>query len=421
VTLPEVTDEPARRRALRRMKGVAAGLLVLAAVLYLIARAWEQSASAPVVAGYLRSAAEAAMVGGLADWFAVTALFRHPLGLPVPHTAIIPNRKDQIGASLGAFVGQHFLSPEVVTQRLDSAKVASRLGGWLAVPENAERVTAEAAGAVRAGIDVLRDEDVAPVVEQAVTRRLADLHLGPPLGRVLGQVVADQAHVGLVDTLALNVHRWLVAHEDVVLNLVLAQAPDWSPRFVDERVGARLHKELVRISGDVARERDHSVRVAIDRWLVRLADDLRRDLTTNERLDAFVARLTTQSESRAVLGDLVGALRRSLLELVDDPTSELRVRSRELVAGWGARLATDPKAAAKVDERIARLAVHVVSSYRDEITRLITDTVDRWDADETSRRLELQVGRDLQFIRVNGTVVGALVGLIIHAVTTVLP
>jgi uncharacterized membrane-anchored protein YjiN (DUF445 family) len=399
------------------MKTFAAGLLVLAAAVYVAATLWEQRAGAPAVAGYLRTAAEAGMVGGLADWFAVTALFRRPLGLPIPHTAIIPTRKDQLGQSLGSFVGEHFLSADVVRQRLDSADVARRAGAWLAEREHAERVTSEAAAVVRAGIALLRDEDVQPVVEQVVARRLTDLHLGPPLGRILGEVVTDGAHVGLVDSVARSVYRWLVANEATVVEMVAAQAPDWSPRFVDERVARRIHVELVRIAEDVVADRDHEVRQALDRYLVRLADDLRRDLDTNERLDGFVASLGRQTEVRRALGEVLAAARRTVLELVDDPTSELRVRSRDLLVTWGRRLTSDARSAAKVDAWLAQLAVYVVEGYRSEITRLITDTVDRWDGRETSRRIELQVGRDLQFIRVNGTIVGSLVGLVIHAVT----
>jgi uncharacterized membrane-anchored protein YjiN (DUF445 family) len=418
--IPDVRDERIRRRGLRQMKSVAAGLLVLAALVYVLATWWDRSPDAPAVAGYLQTAAEAGMVGGLADWFAVTALFRRPLGLPIPHTAIIPTRKDALGQSLGAFVGEHFLSAEAVRARLDSAQVATRAGAWLSERGNAERVTSEAATVVRAGLALLRDEDVAPIVEQVVARRLVDLHVGPALGRVLGQVVTDGAHAGLVDTVARSVHRWLVVNETAVIDLVAAQAPDWTPRFVDERVARRVHSELVRIAGEVVDDRDHDIRRALDRYLVRLADDLRRDLDTNARVDAFVETLGRNGEVRQVIAAVMAAGRRTVLELVDDPTSELRVRSRELLAAWGRRLGTDAKAAAKVDAWLAQVAVYVVEGYRDEITRLITDTVDRWDGRETSRRIELAVGRDLQFIRLNGTVVGSLVGLVIHAVSQLL-
>lgn len=410
-----------RRRALRRMKAVAGGLLVVAAVVYVIARGWERSDDAPALAGYLRAAAEAGMVGGLADWFAVTALFRRPLGLPIPHTAIISTRKDEVGRSLGAFIGENFLSAEVVRRRLASADVARRLGVWLAQPRHADQVCAEAATVVRAAIALLRDDDVSPVVDRFVARQLSDLHLGPALGQLLQGVLDDRAHTGLVDVTTQNLHRWLRDNQQVVVDVVAEQAPLWSPRFVDERVALRVHRELVRVSGEVARDPEHEVRATLDRYLARLADDLRGDVPTQHRLDRFVAALAGRTEVRAALDDVIAAARRTLVELIGDPSSELRVRCRSLVTDWGGRLATGDRAAAKVDAWIAQMTVHVVSTYREEITRLITDTVDSWDAAETSRRVEIQVGRDLQFIRVNGTLVGALVGVAIHATSQLLP
>lgn len=410
-----------RRRALRRMKAVAGGLLVVAAVVYVIARGWERSDDAPAVAGYLRAAAEAGMVGGLADWFAVTALFRRPMGLPIPHTAIIPTRKDEVGRSLGAFVGENFLSAEVVRRRLTSADVARRLGTWLAHPRHADRVCSEVANVARAAIVLLRDDDVSSVVDRFLARQLTDLHLGPAFGELLQGVLDDRAQSGLVDVAAQNLHRWLRDNEQVVAGVIADQAPLWSPRFVDEKVALRVHRELVRISGDVAGDPQHEVRATVDRYLAGLADDLRADVPTQQRLDRFVAALVGRTEVRAALDDVIAAARRTLVELIGDPSSELRIRSHTLVMDWGRRLATGDRAAAKVDAWIAQVAVHVVSTYREELTRLITDTVDSWDATETSRRVEIQVGRDLQFIRVNGTLVGALVGVAIHATSQLLP
>ena len=405
-----------RQAALRRMKAFAAGLLVLAAVVYVLTRLWERGGDAPAFAGYLRAAAEAGMVGGLADWFAVTALFRHPLGLPIPHTAIIPTRKDQIGQTLGTFIGTHFLSEQAVRDRIASAQVTQRVGAWLARPDNAERVAGEVANLVRAGIGLLRDDDVQPVLEQLVERRLAELHLGPTLGRTLEQVLADGAHRGAVDLVLRSAQQWLESNESTVTTMVAGEAPWWTPRYLDKRVADRVYGEVLRMVTEIADDPEHRARVALDGWLAKLADDLQHDAQTNERVDNALRALTQRTQLRTAISDIIAAGRRVLLELIDDPESELRVRVRGALVDWGGRLATDPAVGRKVDEWLERAAVHVVTNYRDEITRLVTDTVERWDAVDTSRRIELQVGRDLQFIRVNGTIVGATVGVLIHAV-----
>jgi uncharacterized membrane-anchored protein YjiN (DUF445 family) len=402
-----------RRRGLVRMKTGATALLVVAAVVYVIARRAEES-GAGEWAGYLRAAAEAGMVGGLADWFAVTALFRRPLGLPIPHTAIIPTRKDALGRNLSDFVGTNFLSEQVIRERLAQADVPRRVGGWLAGPGNAERVTAELARALRGAVDVLRDEDVRAVLEPVVLRRLAALPVGPTLGRLLAQVVADRAHHRLVDLVVTAVDDWLVANRDHVMDLVAAQAPVWSPEFVDRRVAGRIHAELTRITGEVRADPEHEVRQALDRLLARFAEDLRHDPATVERASGVLTALLEQAEVRRAFGDVISAGRRMLLEMVDDPDGELRTRLARALADLGRKLDTDDALRARVDGWVADAAGYVVTHYRDELTRTITDTVERWDGVETARKVELAVGRDLQFIRINGTVVGALAGIVIH-------
>jgi uncharacterized membrane-anchored protein YjiN (DUF445 family) len=405
-----------RRRGLVRMKSGATALLVVAAVIYVIARRAE-AGGAGDWAGYLRAAAEAGMVGGLADWFAVTALFRRPLGLPIPHTAIIPTRKDALGRNLSDFVGTNFLSEQVVRDRLRQADVPRRLGRWLAEPAHAERVTAEAARALRGAVDVLRDEDVRAVLEPVVLRRLGSLPVGPTLGRLLAQIVEDGAHHRLVDLVAAAVDDWLAANRDHVVDVIARQAPVWSPEFVDRRVAGRLYSELTRISAEVRAEPGHPVRQTLDRLLARFADDLWHDPATIERASGVLQSLLDQAEVRRAFGDVISAGRRLLLEMVDDPDGELRTRLAAALTGLGQRLDADDALRARVDGWVADAAGYVVTHYRDELTRTITDTVERWDGVETARKVELAVGRDLQFIRINGTVVGGLVGLVIHAVT----
>src|SRR3954449_11004247 len=212
-----------RQFRLRKAKVFATGLLVVAAVTFALTQS-----SSTTWAGYVSAAAQAAMVGGLADWFAVTALFRRPLGLPIPHTALIPARKDALGESLGSFVGDNFLAPDVIRRRLDQVDVVGRVGTWLARPESARRVTSEAAVALHGALEVLQDEDVRAIVEQVATRRLRDAQVGPGLGRLLGQVVEDGSHHALVDVVAQRTADWLQENRAVVVGIVQSEAPAWS-------------------------------------------------------------------------------------------------------------------------------------------------------------------------------------------------
>ncbi|WP_165985437.1 DUF445 domain-containing protein [Streptomyces sp. YIM 98790] len=409
-------SDRAKQRALRRMKTLATGLLLLVAVIYALAT-WAERSGAGAWAGYVAAGAEAGMVGALADWFAVTALFRHPLGLRIPHTAIIPTKKDQLGESLGDFVGENFLSEQVIRERLRSVDLARRLGDWLSRPENADRVTGELASALRGGLTVLRDTDVQAIVGEAITRRAEAARFAPRLGDLLARTVAGGGHHRAVDLFCAKAHGWLVHHRDTVMEAVEGGAPGWTPRFVDRRIGERVYRELLRFTAEMRDQPGHPARGALDRFLTDLAEQLRTDPETQQRVERLKSELLHRPEIQDVISSAWTSVRAMLLTAADDERSALRLRARASVLSLGGRLSEDDRLRAKLDGWVADAAVHVVGGYRREITRLITDTVAAWDARHTSRKIELHIGRDLQFIRLNGTIIGALAGLLIHTLT----
>jgi uncharacterized membrane-anchored protein YjiN (DUF445 family) len=395
------------------MKAVAAGLLLLATAIFAVAQ-WRENAGAPGWVGYVRSAAEAGMVGALADWFAVTALFRRPLGLPIPHTAIIPSRKDALGHNLGDFVGSNFLAEDVVRDKLRRAEISKRVGYWLDDVDHAERVTSELATAVRGAVQVLRDEDVQAVLEQAVVRKVLDQPWGPPLGRILSQVFADGAHHKLVDLVCDRAYDWVRDNHDTVLRVVSQRAPAWSPRFVDAMIADKVYVEVLSFAWAVKTDPEHQLRKAVDRFLVEFTQDLQHDPKTMQQAVQIQRQVLEHPEVQNVVSSAWSTAKKMLLDAAEDPSSELRVRVRDGLRSWGRRLVAEEPLQAKVDAWLEGAAGYVVTHYRAEILTLITETIERWDAEETSRKIELQVGRDLQFIRINGTVVGALAGLVIH-------
>ena len=413
-----LSDEE-RRRDLRRMKTVATGLIAIAAVVYVAAARWERSGG-PEWVGYLAAAAEAAMIGGLADWFAVTALFKHPMRLPIPHTAIIERKKDQLGDSLSTFVGENFLQESSVRARISAVDVAPRLGAWLSHPENAQRVSDEVAAWARGGLRVLGDRDVRATVEFAVMRKLATMEVSQPLGRMLAQIIADGAHHGLVDVIVDRTWLWLRDNKVTVMRTVAGQAPGWSPRFVDDLVAERIYGEIMRVATEVRAQPDHEIRGTLDRLLANLAQDLQHDLSTIHRVERARDDLLVHREARGLLDYLWTSAQDVLTEMVDDPESGLRQQLTEQLGTLGRNLQDDPDLAAKVNRWVSDAVVHIVTSYRDDVTGVISDTVRAWDAAETSERIELHVGRDLQFIRINGFVVGAIVGIVIHGLTVTL-
>jgi uncharacterized membrane-anchored protein YjiN (DUF445 family) len=408
-------NEQEKRRGLRKMKLVALAFLLGATAVFIGTTLW-QSAGAPGWVGYVKAAAEAGMVGALADWFAVTALFRYPLGIRIPHTAIIPNRKSQLGNSLGDFVGTNFLSEQVVRNRLRNVAISRRFGAWLAEPDNAERVTAELSTVVRGVMTVLKDDDVQAVMEQAMVRRVVAIPWGPPLGKLLAGVFTDRSHHKLVDLLCDRAYEWVKDNHGTVLRVVSDRAPTWSPKFVDAMVADKVYGEVLSFAWMVKTDVNHPMRLAIDKFLLEFAQDLQTDPVTMERAEQVKHQVLEHPEVQNVIASTWSTAKRMLLDAAEDPSSELRRRVRDGLLSLGRRLVEDVALREKVDGWVEGAAAYIVLNYRDEITTLITDTVDRWDAEETSRKIELQVGRDLQFIRINGTVVGALAGLLIYTV-----
>jgi uncharacterized membrane-anchored protein YjiN (DUF445 family) len=415
----DTSADAQRRRDLRRMKAVALGFLVGATAIFLGCR-WAQAEGVSGWVGYVGAAAEAGMVGALADWFAVTALFRYPLGIPIPHTAIIKRKKDQLGEGLGTFVRENFMSPDVVETKLRDAQIAGRLGKWLSDYSHAGRVATEASNVLRVLVEMLRDEDVQHVLDRMIVKRIAEPKWGPPVGRLLGTLLAENRQEALIQLLADRAFHWALNAGDVIQRVVERDSPSWSPRWVDHLVGDRIHRELMDFTDKVRRNPDHELRRSATRFLFDFADDLQHDEATIARAEAVKEEIMAREEVARAAETAWTALKRMILESVDDPSSALRARIADSVIHIGESLRDDADLRDKVDDWIIRGARHLVAEYGVEITAIITETVERWDAEEASRRIELHVGRDLQFIRINGTVVGALAGLIIYTAAQLL-
>ncbi len=412
--MPLTADEEVRRTGLVRMKLIATGLFLVAAAVFLGCVLLGNDAGPWV--GYVRATAEASMVGALADWFAVTALFRHPLGIPIPHTAIIPRRKDQIGEALGVFVQRNFLTRSVLAEKLRSIGVARRTGEWLADPEHARRLGDNLGAALTGFSQVLRDDDVQAFVDQLVSSRIRSTPAAPLLAKVLEIAVEGGHHQDVLSSGLRGLSRFLDDNKAVLRAKLGQESPEWVPEWVDDRVFAKAFSALQKFVGEVAATPDHELRRALDLRLQDYIVALRTDPAAAERLEVVKAEILEHPSVREWSASLWGGLKKSLLELANDPSSELRQRFQSSIVHFGQTLRDDPELQAKLDRWVEGAASYVVEQYSDDIADLVSGTVAKWDAVETSNRIELQVGRDLQFIRINGTVVGGLAGLVIYTV-----
>jgi uncharacterized membrane-anchored protein YjiN (DUF445 family) len=370
--------------------------------------------------GYVQATAEASMVGGLADWFAVVAIFRHPLGLPIPHTAIIPERKEQFGETLGDFIQSSFLTPDAVVERVQAAEVGGRTARWLADPTNAARLAGILADAAVQVADLLRDEDVQSAVDGAVRSRLESAPLAPMAGRALAVLTRDGRHDRLVDAALVGLARYLDEHREELHQRFETSSPWWLPGAVEDRIVQRLLDGARRVVDEMVRDHQHDLRRLLDERLAGLAHDLQTSPELRARGDQLARDLLGQEELRAWVAGLWAEAKATLRTQAADPDSQLRQGLARAIAAGGQRLLDEPALGAMVQEGVERAVRYVVEHFGGEITNLVSSTIARWDGEETADRLELLLGPDLQFIRINGTVVGGAAGLCLHALAQVL-
>ncbi|HEU5037821.1 MAG TPA: DUF445 domain-containing protein [Nocardioides sp.] len=417
-TVAMITPNPAadavRRRGLRRMRTLAVSLLLFAAAVYVA------TLDQDGFLGFVNAGAEASMVGAIADWFAVTALFKHPLGLPIPHTALIPKRKDELGRGLEEFVGENFLQEGIIRDRVAAATISLRLGRWLSEPEHARRAVDEVADVVAIGLHRVRDSHIEELFRDALVPRFREEPISPLLGSLLEETIRDDLHHGLVDLGLDELHRWLIENPDTVAEVLGERAPWWAPTRLNEAVSWRVHREMVRWVADIRDDPQHHVRQALDSMLAQLAHDLQHDPSAQERTERLKERLLDHPQVLTSTVSLWNALRRSLLASLQDPSGAVRARLLTEASAFASRLLSDEALRARLDGLAADATVFAVERYGAEVTTVITHTIERWDGKEAARRIELHVGRDLQFIRINGTIVGGLVGVLIHAVSVLL-
>jgi uncharacterized membrane-anchored protein YjiN (DUF445 family) len=416
VRAPEATLEWDAERAagLRSARFRATGLLVVVAVLFALAHLLTDGTG---WWGYAQAAAEAGLVGGFADWFAVTALFRHPLGIPIPHTAIIRNRKTEFGVSLGEFVARNFLDPDLVEARLGEADPAARLGLWLADPTNAATAAHQAAGVIVGVAEALQDREIQDGIREAVEGQVRRLDVASLGARGIQYSMEGGHYEALVDSglkaVAVMVHE----NREMLRNKVRTESPWWMP---DETVFRTIYAGLQRFVTDLIDNPQHDARLQINRKVQQFADRLESDQQLRARVDELKTDLLDHPEFRAWTDGLWADVKVSLTEAAEEPESELRLRLQSWVEALGKRLGSDPSLRYRINTWIGSVVSQVLRHSGEEVTRTIAATVERWDANETSDRLEMLLGRDLQYIRINGTLVGALIGVIIHTLVVVL-
>jgi uncharacterized membrane-anchored protein YjiN (DUF445 family) len=404
--------EERRSRELRKWKRRAGGFLLVALAVFLASHLFGDEGG---VNGFVRAASEAALIGGIADWFAVTALFRHPLGIPIPHTALIPRSKDEIGQGLAEFVHQNFLEPSNLRDWIADADVAKRVATWLETPEHsalAARRMLEASATMSESVDDsrlstlitdttldwARQSEVTPILSVLVDAWLRQGHLDESVEASLrvADVIVEE-----------NLERFRETFD--------RSSPWWVPAFIDTVLFDRIVAAFRLLVIEIASDRHHPVRRDIERMVSQFSASLRDSPQLATTIEQAKLRIVDSPELAEWIEGQWQIIREGLRAAAAEPGSELEIRLAELVRWWAKRVQDDDQLRSRIDAWIAQSAERLAHQWEDEVVGLIETTVARWDAGEVSHRLELQLGRDLQFVRINGTVVGGLVGVAIHA------
>src|SRR6476619_4032014 len=400
----------------RGMKLVATGLLVVMAAVFAAARAFE--ARYPALA-YVKAFAEAAMVGGLADWFAVTALFRHPLGLPIPHTAIIPHNKDRIGEALARFIQENFLIPSVVARRMRNIDVAGAAGRFLQTPgEDAQsRIRAGASRLIADVFESLDDERLGGIVKSAVSSRLRTMEISPLLGHALASAINEDRHVPMLEAAIRWTARALDANEQLIRDMVRKKA-NWVLKLagLDTKLADAIMDGLRKLTAEMSTDPGHPVRIKVEEALAQLANDLQTKPETRGRVEAIKEQLLDNTSVSLWLDALWQRGREAIIKAARNPDAVMAGKLGEVMKSMGGTLEKDRRIRAAINQFARRAVVGMAASYGGSIVKLVSETIRGWDARTVTARLEAAVGRDLQYIRINGTLVGGLVGLILHLI-----
>src|SRR5215212_275461 len=401
----------------RGMKIAATGLLVVMAAVFAAARALEPRY--PGLA-YVKAFAEAAMVGGLADWFAVTALFRHPLGLPIPHTAIIPRNKDRIGEALANFLKENFLIPSVVARRMRNIDVAGAAGRFLQTPAGeGTRIRAGASRLIADIFESLDDERLGGLVKSSIAGRIRKMEVSHLLGHALASAINEDRHVPMLEAAIRWMARALDTNEPLIREMVHKKA-NWVLKLagLDAKLADAIIDGLRKLTVEMSTDPAHPVRRKVEEALAQLANDLQTKPETRARVEAMKEELLANKSVSLWLDTLWQKGREAIIQAARNPDAALAGKLGEILRTMGGTLEKDARIRSAINQFARRAVVGMAASYGSSIVKLVSETIRSWDARTVTARLEAAVGRDLQYIRINGTLVGGLVGVILHAIDT---
>jgi uncharacterized membrane-anchored protein YjiN (DUF445 family) len=407
-------EESNKQRELDKMKLLATSLLVCAFLIFVVASLFEEQYA---WVGFVRATAEAAMVGALADWFAVTALFRYPLGLKIPHTAIIPTRKQDIGQNLGRFVRENFLTEAVIAAKLRSMEVTKKVAEWIRQPKNNELLADQMAVVVAALIKIMKDEDIQALIEHRLVALIRSTQFAPLLGNLLSLLLSGNRQQELFLGIVKLGSEFLKDNREVILERINHELPWWAPRWIDKQIYKAIVVFVDTTLQEVNSNPDHPLYKDFASTASQFIEDLKTSPNILDKEEAIKEELLQHAVVQEFTSSLWADIKTSLVEQSSNPDLDIRRPTQQMLARLAEEILSDPALYDKVDRWLTEMVIHLTKTYGYEVESLVSNTINNWDTDEITHKIEVEVGKDLQFIRINGTVIGGLAGLVIYMVS----
>jgi len=368
-------------------------------------------------AGYVKAFSEASMVGALADWFAVVALFRHPLGIPIPHTDLIESSKKKIGNNLGTFVTDNFLTPSAIRPRLEKLHIAERLGQWLLIDRNRRTATAEIMRIAKEAVDRMDDKDITKIIHTQAMALVDKMPVHQVAGDALAKIVHENMHQDWITTLTSYLGDFLSENRELVKQKVKQESHFLIPGFVDNMIAEKITNGGIRYMKEITIDEEHPVRKQIGKKLAEIATDIQEGGAWATRLENLKNELLSPQHLENYSATVWTYIRKKITEDLNSPESGIAAYTDKMLRDMGLSLSTDVARQKRIDDFVQMQAFKLIISYKHSAGEMISSTVANWPSRQLSEKLELEVGKDLQFIRINGTIVGGTVGLIIYIIT----
>lgn len=406
-------NDEAKRKQLRKYKAFATGLFVLMAIIFIVTTIVQKSNSSHWI-GYVRAFSEAAMVGALADWFAVTALFRHPLGLPIPHTNLIENSKQRLGNNLGSFVVSNFLSPQNIRPYIQKLKISNFVGEWLGKEKSQDILIRNLSEIVMDILNKLDDSTVSHFISKKVSEMTGDIKLNKVVGNGIGYILEKNDHQRIITNLSKQIKEYIIENDEMIQERVKKGSYSFIPSFVDNKIADKIAAGLSEFFKEIEEDPQHEVRTLITQKIHEFSVDLKEDPKWDEEFKTIKNGLLKNEKLDEYSNDIWVSIKKTLMKELQEDHSALKNYLSKNLNEFAQNLKTDENLQNKIDHWVRVTAYKYILKNTHQFGNLISTTVGNWQGKELSEKLELEVGKDLQFIRVNGTLVGGLVGLIIY-------